>query len=230
MAVFNSVGDSVCSAVAIQKNLKSQDWNETGALHVRIGLHTGEVEERDGDIFGTTINKASRIMSMASAGQILISDLTTALLNEHPQEEISFIELGNYHLRGLPGQTKLFQLNHPELAHDFHPLSGSNEVPNNLPANLASFIGRQKELAQITNLLVDTAEHTQRIRLVTLAGPGGTGKTRLSVEAGKMMRQAFPDGVWIVELAPLSEPEKILMLSQKFSTFKRPPGLRCEKC
>ena len=208
-ATFDRVANAAHAVVAVQKELRDYPWQETGPLHVRMGLHTGDAESRDGDFYGTSVNKAARVMSLASGGQILLSDTTYTLLDEATDGDFNGRYLGAHRLKGLSGKTGIYQLIHPGLPDDFSPLKGVEAVPNNLPEETTSFIGREQEIDQIVNYLVDTESDTVRRRLVTLIGPGGTGKTRLSIQVARAVREAFPDGVWLFELAALTDPETI---------------------
>ncbi len=209
LAAFEQVSQAVNSATEFQQALAGHSWDETGPLPVRMGLHTGDALFRDNDYYGPAVNKDARVMALANGGQILLTEVTCALLRELELSRISFRELGSFRLKGLPGRTVIYQLVHPDLRADFPPLPGMDETPHNLPGDLTSFVGREREKERILQLLVDTPEDHHRARLVTLIGPGGTGKTRLSLEAARELRAAFPDGVWLIELAPLTEPEAI---------------------
>jgi predicted ATPase len=193
----------------MQKDLLDTPWQETGPLHVRMGLHTGDAESRDGDFYGTSVNKAARVMSLAAGGQILLSDITYTLLDEAADADFNGRYLGAHRLKGLSGKTGIYQLIHPGLPDDFVPLKGVEAVPNNLPEETTTFIGREQEIDQIGDYLVDTEADPERRRLVTLIGPGGTGKSRLSIRAARAVKEAFTDGIWLVELAALTDPETI---------------------
>jgi predicted ATPase/class 3 adenylate cyclase len=209
-ASFDRVSDAAQAGVAVQQELLDYPWQETGPLLVRMGLHTGDAEARDGDYYGTSVNKAARVMSLAAGGQILLSDITYALLDEAVEADFNSRFLGTHRLKGLTGRTGIYQLIHPDLPDDFAALKGGEAVPNNLPGEMTSFIGREQEIDQIVNYLLDTEADPARRRLVTLIGPGGTGKTRLSIQAARAAREAFPDGVWLVELAALTDQDTIL--------------------
>jgi predicted ATPase len=172
-------------------------------LRVRMGLHTGEAELRDGDYYGQTINRAARIMSVGHGGQILISEVTAQVAGEHLPESVSLLDLGKHHLKGLLKPEHIFQVNTSELPHEFPPLKSVPTKTNNLPTQLTSFIGREREMTEATKRINDA-------RLLTLIGPGGTGKTRLSIQLGTELLPKFTDGVWFIELAPLADPALIL--------------------
>jgi hypothetical protein len=179
------------------------------------GLHTAEAELRDG-IMPTIVNRAARIMAIGHGGQVLLSETTAQVVREHLPKDSSLLELGEHYLKGLAQPEKIAQLVLPDLQKDFPPLNSISTATNNLPTQLTSFIGREKEIAEIRALL-DSA------RLVTLTGSGGTGKTRLSIEVGTQELDHFTNGVWMIELAPLSDPEQIIpALAQAFGLQDRP--------
>ncbi|MGE5376018.1 MAG: adenylate/guanylate cyclase domain-containing protein, partial [Bacteroidota bacterium] len=198
-AAFSTVGDGLKAAVEAQRRLQQEDWGKT-PLKVRMGLHTGSVEVHGNDYHGyLTLAKAQRIMSVAHGGQVLVSNASAELLHHELPAEILLSDRREHRLRGLPGLERLWQMVAPGLQHDFPPLQSLSDIPNNLPAQLTSFIGRRKELEDVRKLL----QHTP---LLTLIGPGGTGKTRLSLQvAGEQLSQ-YLDGVWFVELAPIFDP------------------------
>lgn len=214
-AVFQKAIDAVDAAVKAQKLLQSQILDNNGAippsgyaaadmqLKVRMGLHTGEAELRDGDYFGQTLNRAVRIMAAGHGGQILVSEVTAQLAQEHFTDGCSLLDLGEHHLKGVLRPEKIFQLVAPGLPNDFPPLKSTPTATNNLPPQLTSFIGRERELREATEKLASA-------RLLTLIGPGGTGKTRLSLQIGAEQIARFKDGVWLVELASVSDPAYIV--------------------
>jgi predicted ATPase/class 3 adenylate cyclase len=213
-AVFATALDAILSAIAVQRNLQSvirtdsavpipSDSTADLQLKVRVGLHTGEAELRDGDYFGQTLNRAARIMSVGHGGQILISETTMQIAREHLPKEVSMNDLGQHHLKGLLQPERIFQVSTPGLPQKFPSLKSLAYATNNIPAQLTSFIGREREMAETTKRL-------ENARLLTLIGPGGTGKTRLSIQLGTEMLPHFTDGVWFIELAPLADPALIL--------------------
>jgi predicted ATPase/class 3 adenylate cyclase len=217
-AVFITAMDAINTSIAAQCALQNSEVFKTSefSLLVRMGLHTGEAELRDGDYYGGTLNRAARIMGIAYGGQILLSAVTAALAREHLPENTSLLDLGEHRLKNLSRPENIFQLNAPDLPSDFPPLQSLNTIPNNLPTQLTSFIGRDKEIAEIKSML-DSA------RLVTLTGSGGTGKTRLSIEIGMQELACFLNGVRLLELAPLTDPEQIIpALAQVFGLQENP--------
>jgi predicted ATPase/class 3 adenylate cyclase len=202
-AVFESPSNGVAAALAAQQALTYEEWPaETGTLKVRMGVHSGECQERDGDYYGPELNRAARIMGLAYGGQVLVSEVTTSLVRHALPSQASLASLGMHRLKGLAAPEEIFQLFHPDLRVEFPALQSLAAYQHNLPIQLTSFIGRQAELTQITRLLSQT-------RLLTLLGPGGTGKTRLALQAAAEVLDHFPDGVWLIELAPVSDPQLV---------------------
>ncbi|HKI55407.1 MAG TPA: adenylate/guanylate cyclase domain-containing protein, partial [Anaerolineales bacterium] len=203
-AVFSTAIDAVNAALKAQREFQTSEVSDTSevSIKVRMGIHTGEAEMREGDYYGGTLNRAARIMSIGHGGQILISDITAQLIWEHLPENTSLLDLGSHHLKGLLQPEHIRQVNTPDLQADFPPLNSIPTATNNLPAQLTSFVGREHELTQAQKKLSDA-------RLLTLIGPGGTGKTRLSVQIAGEQIANFKDGVWMVELAPISDAANI---------------------
>ena len=208
--VFHIIGDAFCvtfhtavdglnAAVEMQRNLQKEDWGET-PIKVRMGLHTGSAELHGNDYRGfLTMAKVQRIMSVAYGGQVLLSNVSAELVHNELPNEIALRDLNEHRLKGLPNPERLWQVVAPELVQDFPPLQSLKDIPNNLPARLTTFIGREKEIDQIKKRL---EEH----RLVTLTGSGGVGKTRLSIQVAAELLDQYPHGVWLVELAPITDP------------------------
>ncbi|MEJ2710932.1 MAG: adenylate/guanylate cyclase domain-containing protein [Anaerolineales bacterium] len=202
-AAFESPADGVAAALAAQQALSREIWpEETGPFRVRMGLHSGVSQERDGDYYGTEPNRAARIMDLAYGGQVLISEVTAALIRNSLPPQAGLVSLGAHRLKGLANPEEIYQLHHPTLRAEFPALRSLEAYQHNLPVQLTSFIGRENELAQIKGLFSQT-------RLLTLLGPGGTGKTRLSLQFAAGQIEQFPDGVWLIELAPLTNPDLI---------------------
>ena len=178
-AVFTSAPAAVAAAVDAQANLE---------LPVRIGLHTGEAECREGDYFGPTLNLTARVMDAGHGGQVLVSSSTAGLAREH-----ELVDLGEHHMKGLDTSERIFQVGRGE----FPALRTPRQAAGNLPVELSTFVGRSHEVKALVDELADH-------RLVTLIGVGGTGKTRLAIETGVAVAESFPDGCWIVELAAVT--------------------------
>ncbi|MBE0698818.1 MAG: adenylate/guanylate cyclase domain-containing protein, partial [Anaerolineaceae bacterium] len=209
-AAFPLASGALAAALASQRVLHTADWPaQTGPLNVRMGLHTGPAEIEP-SLGGTdyaishTLNRVARIMSAGHGGQILLSQETTGMLERSLPPEVTFKDLGEHQLKGMARLEHLFQVCAPDLPDDFPPLSTSISHPGNLPAQLTSFIGREAEIDALCRLVTSGAN-----RLVTLTGPGGTGKTRLALQAASDLLTSFRDGVWLVELAPLADPARV---------------------
>jgi predicted ATPase/class 3 adenylate cyclase len=197
-AVFRSAVASVHAAARIQLALQGEPWPISEPLRVRMAIHTGEADMRDGDYYGAAPNRCARLRSLAHGGQVLISASTAGLLSDGLDRDISLRDLGVHRLRDLTGPERIYQLVHPELPSDFPSLRSVGVLPTNLPVQLTSFVGREPELAEVKRLLTAT-------RLLTLTGAGGCGKTRLAYQASAELLDNYPDGIWSVELAPLAE-------------------------
>lgn len=215
--VFKTVGDAFCAAfptphyalaaaLNIQRMLISEDWpTQVGQVKVRVALHTGVTEEREGDYFGQPVNRVARLLAAGHGGQVLLSLSTQELVRDNLPSGVSLADLGEHRLKDLIRPEHIFQLQAHHLPAEFPPLKTLDNRPNNLPFQPTPLIGREKELADIAALL-----HKPDVRLVTLTGPGGTGKTRLSLQAGADILDYYPDGVWFVELAALVEPKLVV--------------------
>lgn len=207
--VFKTVGDgmfasfplgpSAAAALQAQQNLMAEAWPTDRPIRVRMALHTGPAEERDGDYFGTTLNRLARLLSIGHGGQVLLSESATSLARGALPEATGLVEMGRHRLKDLDGAEAVTMLTHPALGAEFPPLNSLDTRPNNLPRQMTSFVGREPERRKVSALL-------ERSALVTLVGTGGTGKTRLALQIAAEAFEAFPDGVWLVELAALTDP------------------------
>ena len=207
--VFKTMGDAFCvafanvpdaarAALAAQRGLAAENWDETCSIRVRIAMHTGEAEERDGDYFGRTLNRVARLLAAGHGGQTLFSQAAAERVADALPPGVTLRDLGERRLKDLTRPERIYQLVAPDLPSEFPPLRSLEVLPNNLPAQVSSFIGRVEEMAEVKRLLTGT-------RLLTLTGPGGTGKTRLSIQTAADLLESYPHGVWLVELATLSE-------------------------
>jgi class 3 adenylate cyclase len=176
-AVFETVAGAIGTALAAQQALITEVWEEIRpqALRVRMGIHTGEAEARAGDYYGTAPNRAARLMSIGYGGQVLISASTAELARDIVNDGVTLLDLGEHRLKDLVRPEHVFQLVHPDLPSSFPPLKSLDAIPNNLPIQITSFIGREREIDEAKRLL-------SAARLVTLTGSGGTGKTRLALQ------------------------------------------------
>ena len=204
MAVFASAADGVEACLAAQRALRDEAWAETGPLRVRMGMHAGEAQARSGDFFGPPVNRTARIMAAAHGGQVLLSELAAELSGTGLPQETGLRDLGEHRLKDLFQPEHLFQLVHPALASDFPPLETLSRRPNNLPTQASEFLGREAQLAAIRDLL-----EASGVRLVTLTGPGGIGKTRLALQAAADQIDRFEDGVYFADLSQLRHPDGV---------------------
>jgi predicted ATPase/class 3 adenylate cyclase/Tfp pilus assembly protein PilF len=201
-AVFATASDAINAALASQLLLLNEVWEQTGPLRVRMALHTGEAEERDGDYFGPTLNRVARLQSAGQGGQTLLSEAVQTLVGSVLPVGVALKDMGVHRLKDLQVPEHVFQLCHPRLPDVFPPLHSLNNLPNNLPRQPNSFIGREEEMQTVQQLLRTSP-------LVTLTGTGGCGKTRLALQVAAEVLEDYTDGVWLVELASLSEPSLI---------------------
>ena len=199
-AVFGGAKAAVDVAGAVQVALHNEPWPDPVSLRVRMGLHTSEAHVRDGDYFGSAVNRTARLMATAHGGQVVMSAATAALVRPEGAE---LRDLGEITLRDLSVPEHVFQLCLPGLPIDFPPLQGLVSFRGNLPAHPTTFVGRADDVKQVTEALRSS-------RLVTLTGVGGVGKSRLAVQAAAEMLPGLPEGAWLVELAPASDEDAML--------------------
>lgn len=194
VAVFTRASDAVSSAIDMQLRLTGSE------VAVRMAVHTGEAtQHEDGRWIGPTLNRAARLRGLAHGGQILLSGVTAHLVLDHLPAGVHLRDLGRHRLRDLTRPEDVRQVCHPDLPAEFPALASLDYYPHNLPVELTSFIGRQAELATISDLL---GTH----RLVSLIGAGGVGKTRLAVHAAAQLADRMPGGVWLADLAGTGDP------------------------
>ena len=202
-AAFSTTSSALQAAVEIQRALNAQSWGET-PIRVRMALHAGVAEERGDDYVGPVLNRPARLLAAGYGGQILLTQAAADLVADQLPNGIELKDLGVHFLKDLVRPEHIYQAVAPGLPVDFPPLKTIDTRPNNLPLQLTSFIGREKEMARLHQLF--SHEET---RLVTLTGPGGTGKTRLSLQFGAELLDRFSDGCWFVELAPLADADRV---------------------
>lgn len=216
-AVFPRVTDAVAAACAIQRTLFSEPWPTETPLRVRLALHTGEADLREGDYYGTAVNRCARLRAIAHGGQTLLSLATAELVRDALPAGASLRDLGLHRLKDLQRPEQVFQLMSPDLPADFPPLKSLDTLPNNLPRQLTSFIGREREMAEVKQLLHTTS-------LLTLTGAGGCGKTRLALQVAADLLEEYPDGVWLVELATLADPTLVPQTVASALGVREEPG------
>lgn len=210
-AVFERAIDAVQAAISAQSVLQTETWPETrpDRLLSRMGIHTGEAEMRESDYHGMAVNRAARVMSVGHGGQILLSAVTADLCEQFLPSGVVIRDLGEHQLKGLARTERIFQLISPGLIADFPPLRSLGEFIVNLPVPATSFIGRPSEVRQIVDRL-----NNPEIRLLSLIGPGGAGKTRLAIEAAHELARdnlpRFHDGIFFVALAPLNSADSMV--------------------
>jgi predicted ATPase/class 3 adenylate cyclase len=200
--VFGSALDACSGAAAAQQALQDYGWPEGGRVRVRIGLHTGEATLVGNEYLGLDVHRAARVAGAAHGGQVLISETTRTLVDHGLPAGLSLRDLGVHRLKDLARPERLFQLTIAGLPDEFPALRTLEATPNNLPTQLTSFIGRDDQVREAKQLLA-------RSRLLTLTGPGGTGKTRLSLQIAADVMDGFPDGVYFVPLASVQDPELV---------------------
>jgi predicted ATPase/class 3 adenylate cyclase len=213
--VFKTVGDAFCvafssashaleAALAAQRALLSEEREKTGPLRVRMALHTGSADERGGDYFGPPVNRVARLLSAGHGGQVLLSSATQELVRDALPEGARLRDLGERRLKDLFRPERVFQLLALELPTSFPPLKTLDTRMNNLPAQPTPLVGRERDLGKVCDLL-----RGEGVRLLTLTGPGGIGKTRLGLQVAAELLDEFEDGVFFVALAPITDPSLV---------------------
>ena len=205
-AVFTTAPDAIDAALGAQALLQRESWDAAlGELRVRIALHTGTAEERDGDYFGQPLNRVARLLGVGHGGQILLSAATHELVRDQLPTGAELRDLGEHRLKDLIRPERIFQLVAPDLHATFPLLKTLDHRPNNLPLQPNPLIGREREVKAVLQRLLQP-----EVRLVTLTGVGGTGKTRLALQIAAELLDSFRDGVWFVNLAPVSDPTLVI--------------------
>jgi predicted ATPase/class 3 adenylate cyclase len=200
--VFDSALQACAGAAAAQRALHAHQWPDGGEVRIRIGIHTGEATLVGNEYLGLDVHRAARVASAGNGGQVLVSETTRALVDHALPPGLSLKDLGLHRLKDLAQPERLFQLVVDGLPEDFPRLKTLESTPNNLPTQLTSFIGRDDQVRDAKQLL-------EKARLLTLTGPGGTGKTRLSLQIAANVLDQFPDGVYFVPLSAIHDPELV---------------------
>jgi len=204
-AVFARPGDAVAATYDLQRALQHERWPTAGPLRVRIALHSGEAIERAGRYYGSAVNRCARLRGLAHGGQILLSEVTAILARGGLPAGVELRDLAEHRLRGFEQAERVYQLVHPDLPADFPPLAGGHRHEHNLPTPLTPLIGREQDVERARELL-----RRDNVRLVTLVGSGGIGKTRVGLQVAADLLDHFPDGVFFVPLAPISDPGLVI--------------------
>jgi predicted ATPase len=212
---FGSANDAVAAAADVQRALSTHVWPGGHEIRIRIGLHTGEPDFADGRYVGIDVHHGARVMAAGHGGQVLVSAATRALLDER----VRLRDLGEHRLKDLSEPQHLYQLEIDGPASEFPPLKTLDNRPTNLPAVTSTFIGRERELGDVESLLA-----RRELRLLTLTGPGGTGKTRLALQAAADRIETFPGGVFLVSLASVRDPEAVVPAVARTLGLREFPG------
>ncbi len=231
--VFKTVGDAFCvafgrpedaiaAALDAQRALNAEDFSSVDGLRVRVALHTGTADERDGDYFGPAVNRVARLLSVGHGGQILVSGASRELAHSNLPADATLTDLGSHRLKDLAEAEHVWQLCGTGLQQEFPALRSLDASPNNLPLHFTSFRGRELDLAEVKSLI---SEH----RLVTLSGAGGIGKTRLAVQAAADLIEGYPDGVWFADLASLSDPQLVASVIAKVVGMTQVQGSKVDE-
>ncbi len=219
-AVFADPVAALSSAVAIQRAVGAEAWPSGLPIRVCMALHSGACTERDGDYVGPVVNRAARLLDVGHGGQVLVTAATYALLVDRLPGGIALWDLGEQRLRDLGRGERVFQVTGPGLAEEFAVLRSLDDprLGHNLPSQATNFVGRAAELAELRALVSGGP------RLVTIAGPGGIGKSRLALQVAADVLDGSGDGVWLVELAPVAEPELVARAAAAALGVPEAPG------
>jgi predicted ATPase/class 3 adenylate cyclase len=224
-SAFATAPQGVAAALHAQRALLGEPWASAEQRpRVRMALHAGTAEPRDGDYLAACLNRLARLLDAAHGEQILLSSTVAGLAREALPEAATLEALGEYRLRDILQPEEIYQLCHPELRQDFPPLNTPGHLPHNLPTHPTPFLGREREVEEITILLL-----RPEVRLVTLTGPGGVGKTRLGMRVAAEALESFPDGVFLVDLARLTEPNLVASATATALGLREQPGQSLEQ-
>jgi Adenylate and Guanylate cyclase catalytic domain len=220
LAAFDRPADAAMAAVEAQREMRRVAWGPTGRLQVRFGIHTGLTRPRgESDYFGPALPTATRLQDAANADQILLSDETARQLADNLfHMSIQLSDLGEHHFKGIE-PIRVHQICTSDLPSTFPPIGGKREsARGNLPANLSSFLGRERELHELAELALKS-------RLITLVGPGGIGKTRLAIELARSLEPSVSGGAWLVDLSALERDSEVWSAIAEALLVPPSPGL-----
>jgi len=231
--IFKTLGDAFCcafptapqalaAAVEAQLALGKEDFSSVGGLRVRMGLHTGYAEERNGDYFGPAVNRVARLMSIGHGGQVLLSGVTRELAHSELPTGAALSDLGSHRLKDLTEAEQVWQLTVAGLPAEFPPLKSLDTLPNNLPIQRTTFVGRDHDVTEVKELI-------SRHRLLTLVGSGGVGKTRVALQVGADLLDHYPDGVWFADFAPITDPELVSSVIAQVLGMNQQEGKRVDE-
>jgi predicted ATPase/class 3 adenylate cyclase len=195
---FTLAADAIATALNAQRALAAEDFSAVGGLRVRMAVHTGHAEERDGDYFGPAVNRVARLLALGHGGQVLVSSATAEIVQDEMPAQSSLRDLGQHQLKDLARPEHVYELITDDLPSDFPSLRSLEAPRGNLPSQLTSFIGRESQVAEISALL-------SKARLVTVVGTGGVGKTRTVIQVAAELAAAYSDGTWFIDLAPITD-------------------------
>src|SRR5918997_1135113 len=213
--VFKTVGDAFCAAfssapealgaaISAQRALHDEEWERGATIRVRVALHTGAVDEQGGDYFGPALNRVARLLSAGHGGQTLLSLASQELVRDALPVDVRLEDLGERRLKDLFRPERVFQVTTPDLPSEFPPLRTLENLRNNLPLQATPLIGREREVGEVCGRLGQ-----EDMRLLTLTGPGGTGKTRLALQAAADVLEDFEDGVFFVALSDVNDTARV---------------------
>lgn len=207
-AVFDSSLNALLASCDIHLTLKKEDWGDVGEIKVRVGIHSGEINQSKEDYSGQAMNRALGVQSTAHGRQTILTHLVQSQVSTLLPEGIELLDLGIHQLKDLQAPERIWQVSHPELPNSFPPLKSLSSFANNLPLQTSSFVGRESEIEDIKDTLKESP-------LLTLTGMGGTGKTRISLQVGAEMMEFYKDGVWFIEFASLTDPDLVIQAFAK---------------
>jgi hypothetical protein len=221
VGAFARASDALAAATAAQLRLRVEPWPDGTELAVRMAIHTGEAELRDeGNYFGPTVIRCARLRAIGAGGQVLVSGPTADMAGDRMPNGASLTDLGMHRLKDLGRPEHVFELRHPDLPPSTAPLRSLDNLPNNLPVQLTSFVGRGVEISALRDLMPTT-------RLLSVNGAGGCGKTRIAVQLAAEVLDRYPGGAWLTELATVMDSDRV---EAAIISWMRPPRLSTRCC
>jgi len=221
-AAFDDSADALAAAAAAQHELAKEGFADVGGLRIRIGVHSGQAVERNGDYFGPVVNRVARLMSIGHGGQVLISESVREQVSDRLPHDATLVDLGIRRLKDLTKPEHVWQLCGEGLATEFPPLGSLDELPNNLPLQATALLGRDEDLNALKRLI---GEH----RLVTITGAGGVGKTRVALQIAADLIERFADGVWFADISPITDPKLVASVVASALEINQASGQRVDE-